>query len=351
MVVCLPSLAATNYVRIKDSAFLPEQLVVYPGDTVTWIQEDTTEHSVTSSEQVFNSGTLVPGTVYSFTFDEVGTHSYFCSFHGAGAMAGLISVAKPGPNAPPGQPLNVLPPPGATNQPVAVRLHAGPFSDPDTNDFHAASQWLVRYKDNGAIAADSGPVGGAGLTEFRPPGLIEDTTYDWQVRYRDGRGGWSDYSKATRFTTLVAFKEPGIGLRGSYFNTADFSAPTVVVTNKVIDFDWGRSRPHRRITTEGFAVRWEGSVLPRFSESYQFELEFRGRARLWVDGVLLIDDWTASPFILARRASAALVAGRLVPVRIEYAADSHGALAILRWMSPNVPTEVIPALRMFPPKP
>ena len=347
----LPSFATTNFVSIKDSTFTPNQLAIYPGDTVTWTQDDSTEHSVTSSEQLFNSSTLVPGGLYSFTFDEKGSFSYFCVFHGAGSMSGGVTVSEPGPNAPPLPPVNEFPANHATNQPLAVQLRASSFSDPDTADFHGASQWLIRYASNKLVAVDSGSVSRASLTNYSPTGLLEDTEYEWQVRYGDGRGAWSDYSAPTRFTTLLAIKASGIGLRGSYYNTSDFTTLPVVMTNARIDFDWGKARPHRRITTDNFTVRWEGTVLPKFSGLHQFEFEFRGRGRVWVDNALVIDDWTASPFILTRRASVPLVAGQLMPVRLEYAAHSAGALAILRWGSPNVAMEVIPATRMFPPMP
>ena len=343
--------AVTNYVSINESAFIPDQIAIYPGDTVTWTQDDSTEHSVTSEDLYINSGNMSPGDVFSFTFNEVGTFPYYCVFHGISAMAGVVTVSEPGENTPPHTPSNVSPPDNATNQPVSILLSAEPFSDPDPADFHATSQWIVRYANNNSIVVDSGTVTGNKLTNFSPAGLIDGTTYEWQVRYGDGRRGWSEYSKPTRFTTLVAFSEPGIGLRGSYYSDAGFTNPLVIVTNTTIDFDWGKTRPHRRVTTDDFAVRWEGSVLPRFSERYQFEFEFRGRARVWVKEELLIDDWTHSPFILARRVAIPLVAGQLVPVKIEYAADPQGATAILRWMSPSVPAEVIPTLRLFPPMP
>ena len=348
--LCLRSLAETNYVSIKDSTFIPDKLAILPGDTVTWTQDDSTEHTVTSPAQHFNSGTLASGDVFSFTFNDKGEFPYYCIFHGAGAMSGVISVAEPTANTPPQTPSNLLPVNDATNQPLAVQLRAAAFSDPEA-DFHRSSQWIIRYASNHVVAADSGLVTGASLTNYSPAGLIEETTYEWQVRYRDGRGAWSEYSTPTRITTLVSFKVPGIGLRGSYHNTADFTNALVVATNATIDFDWGVTRPHRRITADTFAVRWEGAVLPKFSELYQFEFEFRGRGRVWVNNELVIDDWTASPYVLARRAAVPLGAGQLMPIRIEYAADPSGARAIWRWMSPNVPMEVIPQVRLFPPMP
>lgn len=348
LVPCQPALATTNFVSIRDSTFIPERLAIYPGDTVTWTQDDSAEHTVTSQEGIFNSGTLPPGEVFSFTFNDKGEFAYYCVFHGAGAMSGIISVAEPTANTPPQTPANVLPINDATNQPVAVQLSTTPFSDSEETDFHAASQWIIRYASNQVVAADSGPVSGVNFTNYSPMGLIEETAYAWQVRYKDGRGAWSAFSAPTRFTTLASFKLAGVGLRGAYHNSATLTNAIVVVTNAMINFDWGNARPHRRVTTDEFAVRWEGAVLPKFSELYQFEFEFRGRARVWLNNELLIDDWTASPFILARRAAVRMIGGQLMPMRIEYAADPAGALAVLRWMSLNVPMEVVPTVRLFP---
>ena len=224
------TLATTNFVSIKDSIFMPERLAIYPGDTVTWTQDDSVEHSVTSQDRLFNSGSLATGGMFSFTFPDKGDFSYYCVFHGAGAMSGIISVIEPSDNTPPQTPASVLPLHGATNQPIAVRLNAAPFSDLDAADFHAASHWVVRYASNQVTVADSGAVSGANLTYYSPSGLIEETAYDWQVRYKDGRGAWSEFSAPARFTTLASFKVPGAGLRGAYYNAANFSNSPVVLT-------------------------------------------------------------------------------------------------------------------------
>jgi hypothetical protein len=215
-------------------------------------------------------------------------------------------------------------------------------------DFHAASQWILRFANNNVVAVDSGAVTGSSLTNYSPAGLAEGVAYNWQVRYKDGRGAWSEYSTPTRFTTLVSFNEPGIGLKASYNNVIDFNSPLVVVTNATVNFNWGNVRPNRRITSDNFAVRWEGSLLPQFTASYQIQLEYRGLARVWVNNQLLIDEWSGCSFSQTRRGTISLVAGQLTAVRVEYSADPAGARAILRWTSPGLPMEVVPTTRLFP---
>lgn len=347
------SQAATHHVSIVDALYIPDQLAVSVGDTVVWTNNDNTEHSVTSAADdgaSFDSGVIPPEVSFSLKFEAGGAFDYYCTQHGR-AMTGVIVVVEETENEPPLSPANVLPAHNAIDQPTAVQLNGGAFSDPDVVDFHGASQWVLRYASNNVVAVDSGTITSGNLTNYHPVGLSEGTTYSWQVRYRDGRGLWSEYSAATRFTTLVSVSAHGVGLRASYNNSAAFVAPLIVITNATIDFAWGSDRPHRRITADGFAVRWEGSLLPEFTRLYQIQLQFHGRARVWVKNELLIDEWMGCGFKRSRRGAVSLVAGQLAPVRVEYAADPAGAEAMLRWTSgTNLPLEVIPTARLFPPE-
>jgi hypothetical protein len=250
-------------------------------------------------------------------------------------------------NHPPVTPTNVLPANNAVNQAVAVQLRGSVFSDQD-NDFHAASEWLIFRASDNVQVVDSGEVSSGSLTNYSPMGLLEGTAYDWQVRYKDGRGVWSDYSAKTRFTTLISAGQNGVGLKASYNNIANFNSPLWVETNAVVNFAWGNARPNRRITADTFAVRWEGSILPQFTEQYAIQFQYRGQARVWVNDQLLIDEWSGCSFIQTRRGMISLVAGQLASVRVEYAADPGGAQAILRWTSRSLPMEVIPTSRLFP---
>lgn len=68
-------------VDIADLAFSPDTLTVAVGTTVTWENSDSLAHTSTSDDEVWDSGTLEGGGEFSFTFEEVGTFSYFCKIH------------------------------------------------------------------------------------------------------------------------------------------------------------------------------------------------------------------------------------------------------------------------------
>lgn len=73
-------------------AYGTNPLVVTPGTTVTWTNNDTMPHSVTADDNSFDSGTLLAGQTFSHTFDAVGTFSYYCTIHGRPSMSGAVQV-------------------------------------------------------------------------------------------------------------------------------------------------------------------------------------------------------------------------------------------------------------------
>ncbi len=347
----------THTVFIDGGFFDPMELAINVGDTVEWYALEP-DHTVTSDTGVFDSGNFwesVPfGEKFTHVFTSEGQFGYHCTVHGApgGGMFGTIFVNAGSGNQAPNTPVNLLPANDAIDQPLTVQLVAGPFSDPDPLDFHSASQWIVRRASDNQIVFDSGTDTVNRTNRVVPAGLLaEGSNYVWQVRYQDGRDGWSDYSVPTGFRTLVAVPANGIGLRGSFYNSAMFSPPLAVVTNATIDFNWGDARPHRRITSDHFAVRWEGFILPEFTETYRVQFQFKGGARVWVNNQLVIDEWNGCGFNQSRWGTIALVGGQLASIRIDYAAEAPEPAAVLRWASPSQLVEVIPTNRMFPATP
>ncbi|MBI2020495.1 cupredoxin domain-containing protein [Candidatus Daviesbacteria bacterium] len=73
-----------NLVTISSSGFSPKEITVKVGTVVTWVNEDSEDHTVNSAvhptHQVYpplnNVGTLKPGERKGFMFDKVGTYNY-----------------------------------------------------------------------------------------------------------------------------------------------------------------------------------------------------------------------------------------------------------------------------------
>jgi plastocyanin len=79
-------------VKIENFAFLPKELDVAVGATVTWQNADDVPHTATSKDdpQVFDSGPLDTDDKFSFTFSKPGRYSYYCKVHPH--MTGIVVV-------------------------------------------------------------------------------------------------------------------------------------------------------------------------------------------------------------------------------------------------------------------
>ena len=71
---------------IEDICYIPSNIVVEKGKSVTWLNEDSSFHSVTSGfypepSGLFDSGHLDPYQSYTLSFDEYGVYDYFCTLH------------------------------------------------------------------------------------------------------------------------------------------------------------------------------------------------------------------------------------------------------------------------------
>lgn len=85
-------------VLVQDQRYIPAEITIAPGETVTWIFDDSgTAHDVTSvteskkDPKLLDSGLLVTGE-WSFTFDQPGVYEYFCDAHPE--MEGTVVVAE-----------------------------------------------------------------------------------------------------------------------------------------------------------------------------------------------------------------------------------------------------------------
>ncbi|TMM12797.1 MAG: LPXTG cell wall anchor domain-containing protein [Actinobacteria bacterium] len=73
--------ASSSSVSIHDFKFNPSSITIHVGDTVTWTNQDSQQHTATATDGTFNTGTLNHGDVGRFTFPRAGTFNYTCKFH------------------------------------------------------------------------------------------------------------------------------------------------------------------------------------------------------------------------------------------------------------------------------
>ena len=70
-----------------NECFIPNPISINAGDTVSWSNDDTAAHTVTSGtpaggpDGTFDSSLLMAGKSFEVTFDNPGTYDYFCMVH------------------------------------------------------------------------------------------------------------------------------------------------------------------------------------------------------------------------------------------------------------------------------
>ena len=91
-VLLAPVFAAIHMVAIKDFSFQPQEVDIMPGDQVTWTNNDSADHTVTSDDgSSFSSSNLAQGQSFSFTFMTAAILPYHCSIHPF--MLGIVKAA------------------------------------------------------------------------------------------------------------------------------------------------------------------------------------------------------------------------------------------------------------------
>jgi len=84
-----------NEVFMQSNSFSPQSKMVSVGTTIKWVNKDGTTHNVISGAPgspsgVFDSGDLGMNGEFTFTFNQTGTFTYFCSHHFG--MTGTVIV-------------------------------------------------------------------------------------------------------------------------------------------------------------------------------------------------------------------------------------------------------------------
>jgi hypothetical protein len=182
-----------------------------------------------------------------------------------------------------------------------------------------------------------------GLATYNPGPLELDKTYYWRV---DESDGFNTY-KGNVWSFKTA-KEGG-GIKGQYYNGMNFENLVLTRIDPQINFNWGDpGSPDPKVNVDQFSARWTGEVEAAFTETYTFYTTSDDGARLWVNGVQVVDSWIDQS-ATEHSGTIDLVAGNTYSIIMEYYENGGGAVAELRWSSPSTPKQLIPQAALSPP--
>ena len=76
-----------------DNEFSPKELHIKAGQTVTWVNNGQTAHTVTADDNSYDSSpSFTPGTQFTHTYTKPGRYPYYCTLHGGPGGVGMAGV-------------------------------------------------------------------------------------------------------------------------------------------------------------------------------------------------------------------------------------------------------------------
>jgi plastocyanin len=161
--------AATTTVNLTDNSYIPPSVTIQVNDTVTWKVPASVVgscHSVSSDDGLFDSGTLAAGLLclgggaqsWSHTFTRAGTFRYHCKV--VSGMAGVVTVAAPGPTPSPTPSPTPTPSPSVSPTP-SPSPSASPSPPGSATPTATVGQVVVPTSTASGLAAGAGGGGGS----------------------------------------------------------------------------------------------------------------------------------------------------------------------------------------------
>ncbi len=122
------------------------------------------------------------------------------------------------------------------------------------------------------------------------------------------------------------------GLDIAFFNNINFEGnPVYTDINDNLSVYWHNLSPAPGVNSDNFSVRWNGYITAPVTGEYEFQLNADDYARVYINNELFIDCWGGEKVKQTLSKKINLVAGKQVPIRIEYAEIEDIAFINLRW--------------------
>jgi beta-glucosidase len=216
----------------------------------------------------------------------------------------------------------------------------------------AAQKSIVLLKNEGSalplaktlrsLAVIGADAAEARLGGYSGPGVRKVSILDG-IREKVGKTARIDYAEGpgraveefvtvpASFLRLPSVLESRTGLSGEYFdNNRLQGTPRLTRVDPRIDFRWTLNSPGRGIPFDWYSARWTGRIVAPPSGVRRIGLEGNDGYRLYLDGVLAMDNWRKQSYG-RRLAEVRWTPGSTHAIRVEYFESTGNARLKLIW--------------------
>lgn len=210
-----------------------------------------------------------------------------------------------------------------------------------TSGYHCTDEWDVMcYDDDGG-----GPVTMQYVCGTSHTNRFDCRNDSYFSAKSPPAGAWLASHWNTANNSYLDRAVPKSGLWGAYYNNSDFTGTLVRRLDSTVNFEWTGS-PVLNIAGDTFSTQWTGQLLApnRTTTTYTIYGTSDNGMRIYIDGVLRLDDWI-SHTTRTRSFAVSLPYGKH-SIRVLFREQTGTAVAKLSWAAPNIPRAIIPSTRL-----
>ncbi len=129
-----------------------------------------------------------------------------------------------------------------------------------------------------------------------------------------------------------------------YNNTTLAGTPALIQYEDRIDNIWGTGNPGPGVNSDYFSARYTSYLIPPITGTYTFYILVDDGERVWVNGILLGDNYASGPCCSVRASPTTvdLIANERVPIVVEMREGGGGASMRLHWSYTGQTQVIIP---------
>ncbi|MCU0917716.1 MAG: PA14 domain-containing protein [Planctomycetes bacterium] len=202
--------------------------------------------------------------------------------------------------------------------------------------------------DKAAVEARSASVakGTVSALIFNPGALAQNTTYYWAID-ETTVSGQKQAGPVWSFTTIGG----GGGIRGEYFvGTNPGGVPIVSQIDTQVNVNaTGTNSPVPGVPGDGWSARWTADLDIPVADTFQFSVNCQDGCRLWIDDILIIDQWIVPTVTSEYFAVPMFLDKGIHSLRLEFQDTGGDAVCQLYWSSATMAKVLVPAGPLQPP--